>query len=228
MFPQGSWYNPDALERGLQRLENFYQEEGFLNARVGPAKVEFQHDPANVRVALIRVPVFEGPRYLVGALDVKNVEAFPPATLLQLCPLQPGQPYSRRKVAEWQRKIEDGYRTMGYIRFQSAVRENVHAESHMVDCTLDCTEGKAYSVGSITVIGDSLIDRSDFKRHLLVGEGGLYNPEMLSLSIQFLNQMNIYQPIKGSDIEIKIDDAKGTVDLAFHLILRQAPGHKSD
>jgi outer membrane protein assembly factor BamA len=136
-----------------------------------------------------------------------------------MCPLSTGQAYSRQKIAEWQDKIEDGYRTMGYIRFQATVHEDVHELQKVVDCTLECKEGNAYSVGKISVVGDELINSLDFKRHLLVSEGGLFNPEMVPLSIQFLNRMKVYRPISDSDVEIKIDDQKSTVDLVFHLAL---------
>jgi hypothetical protein len=78
-------------------------------------------------------------------------------------------------------------------------------------------------VGKITVVGDESINTSDFKRHLLLGEGGLYNPEMVSLSIQFLNQMRVYKPISESDVQSRIDDTRNTVDLVFHLSLLRKP-----
>jgi hypothetical protein len=37
------------------------------------------------------------------------------------------------------------------------------------------------------------------------------------MSIQFLNRAGLYKPISSSDVEIAIDDARGVVDLTFHL-----------
>jgi outer membrane protein assembly factor BamA len=223
---EGGWYHPDTLNTELQNLAKFYQDEGYLRAKVGPPSVDFQADPVKGRVAAIHVPISEGPLFTAGKIAVTNVQAFKPATLIQMCPLRTGQAYSRRKIAQWQDKIEDGYHTMGYIRFESTVHEEVHDQLRVVDCTLECKEGDAYSVGKITVIGDEAINRSDFRRHLLLGEGGLYNPELIFISIQFLNRMKVYQPIAESDVETKIDDARRTVDLIFHLALLRSPGLK--
>ena len=74
-----------------------------------------------------------------------------------------------------------------------------------------------YRVRSITVEGDPSIDRADFKRHLLVGEGSLYNPEMLTYSLHFVNQMRAYNSISQSDVEVKIDDSASVVDLVFRV-----------
>ncbi len=224
---EGGWYSPDTLARELQNLEKFYQDQGFLQAKIGPPLVEFQPDPANVQAAAIRVPVFEGPLFTVGRVTVKNARVFSPETLLQMCPLQAGQPYSRLKMEEWRDKIEEGYHTMGYVRFRSTVHEDINESLKTVDPTLECSEGDAYSVGKITVEGDASINPSDVKRHLLVGEGGLFNPEMLSLSLQFLNRMGVFRPISDSDVDVKIDDVRKTVDLVFRLILIQKPGTKS-
>ena len=218
---EGSWCEPAMLDADMESLTRCYQEEGYLRARIGPPSVDYQVEPPQGRVASIRIPVVEGQIFTVGKMDVKDAQVFSPATLLQMCPLKAGQPYIRRRITEWLDKVEDGYHAMGYIRFQSSVREDIHDAQGSVDCTIECKEGRAYSVGKITLVGDDSINRSEFKRHLLLGEGGLYNPEMLPLSLQFLNQMNLYMPINESQVEVKIDDAQGTVDLVFHVFLRR-------
>jgi outer membrane protein insertion porin family len=213
----GSIYQAETLKGELERIEEYCRNEGYLRATLGTPKVEQRDIPGKGPMAVITVPLFEGDLYVVGDLTVKNVQAFDPSVLLQMVPLKKGQPYSRRKIAEWQDKIEDGYHTMGYLRFESRAIESIHEFRKVVDCTLECKEGNPYSIGKIEIAGDDSINRSDFKRHLLLGEGGLFNPEMISLSIQFINQMGTYKRISESDVEVKIDDAKATVDLIFHL-----------
>ncbi|HYK90065.1 MAG TPA: POTRA domain-containing protein [Acidobacteriota bacterium] len=216
---EGVLYNPEVLNWELRNIEKYYQDQGFLRVKVGPPSVDFLTDTAGTRVVDIRVPVSEGPLFTTGQIRVKDAHVFEPATLLQMCPLRTGLAYSRQKMAQWQDKIADGYRTMGYIRFHATAHEEVHELQKVIDCTLECNEGAEYSVGKISVAINESIDLLDFKRHLLLGEGGLFNPEMISLSIQFLNQMHVYKPIAESDVEVQIDDEKKTVDLIFHLAL---------
>ncbi len=214
-------YQLDALNQDLAALSGLYQDEGYVRATVGPPLVTFQDVPGKGKVAVIKVPISEGPLFSVGEISVKDARAFRPETLLRMCPLKTGQPYSRKKLSEWVDKIEDGYHTMGYIRFTAGFKEEVHELRRVIDCTLECKEGNAYSVGKIVIEGDDSIDRSDLKRHLLLGEGGLYNPEMINLSILFLNQMGKYRPISDKDIDVKIDDAKSTVDIILRIAMRQ-------
>ena len=213
---EGSIYSPGNLKSDLQRVEKVYQDEGYLNVRVGPPEVQYRL-AGNAKIAEIRVPISEGPVYLTGNLGITNVRAFGTETLIQMCPLRKGQPYSRNRVSQWQSKIEEAYHSLGYLRFGSVPRETVNEGARTVDMILECVEGKQYSVGKISVVGDTSIDALDFKRHLLISEGGLFNPEMFGASIQYLNQMQRYRPISQSDVQITIDDDKGTVDLAWRL-----------
>jgi len=221
---EGGWYNADMVKAELQGLEAFYQDEGFLRAKVGDPVVELRPIPGKGQGAVIRVPVTEGARYSLGELRIQNAQGFKPATLLRLSPLGSGQPYSRSKLAQWQEKIEDAYHTMGYIRAEFRLQEEIHEVRKIVDVVLDCNEGPAYRVGKITVPGDDSINTAEFKKQLLVGEGGLYNPEMLGLTLHFLNNMRAYKTISPSDVEVRINDASATVDLIFHVTpLKKGP-----
>jgi outer membrane protein insertion porin family len=214
----GGWYSPEGLQLELKTLGDFLQNAGFLRARVGPPQVEMRAVPNKGQAAVIRIPIVEGTRYVLGDLHVRNAVAFKTATLLQMSPLRAGQPYSRARLYEWREKIEEAYHTMGYIRVELDAKEEIHDLKGVVDCVLECKEGNAYRIGKILVSGDDSISRPDFKKLLLVGEGSLYNPEMVSLSLQFLNTLRTYRPLTDSDVEIKIDDAKSTVDLTFKVV----------
>ncbi len=213
---EGSRYSAGQLESGLRAIESFYHDEGFPNARVGPPDVQFQ-ESAGRESAVIRRPVSEGPGYAMGQLEIRNAHVFEIQTLSQMLSLKQGQTFSRRKILQWQGKIEEAYHTMGYIRFSSLVRQDVNYKTKSVDVTVEFTEGRAYSIGKISVAGNDSVDLLDFKRHLLFGEGGVFNPDVLNTTIYYLNQTHRYPPISPSDIEIRIDDTHATVDLIWHI-----------
>ncbi len=225
---QGNWYSPDSLNIDLQVLQKLYQDNGYLRAELGPPIVDFQ-TIGGKKGAVIRIPVSEGSLYTVGEVSVENVQAFRPESLLQMCPLRKEEPYSRLKAAQWQAKIEEGYRSIGYIRFKSSIHEDIHESSRVVDCILECVEGKEYRIGKITLAGgEESISSLDFRRQLLFSEGGVFSPEMVSLSIHYINQMSLYQPITNSDVKVTIDDAKGLVNFVFHLVPLKKPVTKRE
>jgi outer membrane protein assembly factor BamA len=215
---QAALYTPENLWADLVRLEEAYRNEGFLSVKIGPPEVQIQTFESG-KGAAIRIPIEEGARYFTGKVSVKNAKVLEPTALIQMYPLQKGQPYRRNQINRWLEKIAEAYSSIGHIRARCNPQESLNVPEKTIDCTLDCSEGKAYRVGKITLAGDQSIDRSKFVRRLLVSEGGIFNPENLMLSIQFLNQAGLYKPITDSDIELKIDDALGTVDLTFRLFV---------
>ena len=214
----GGWYHPETLKTELKSVERLYQDEGFLRASIGPPAIEFQAVQGKGQAAVIRIPVSEGVRYTLGELSFKNSNGIKPAALMQLSPVRTGQPYSRSKIAQFREKIEEGYHSLGYLRFEVTVQEEVHDFRKVVNCVFECKEGSIYRVGKINVAGDESINRTEFKKQILLSEGGVYNPELLSLSVAFLNSLRVYRPISESEVEIRIDDTKSTVDLVFHLV----------
>ena len=213
---KGGRYSEKSLSTDLQRLKNYYLQEGFLHAEVGPPDVRIQGE-GEVKTAVIAIPVAEGGRYHVGRISISNVQTLSAETLIQMCPLKEGEPYNRVRVSQWRQMIEDTYRAMGHIRILCKEQEELHEADKTVDCTVECDEGKAYKIGKITLVGDKSIDEAQFKRQLLFSEGGLFVPEMLATTIQYLNKMQVYKPISYSDVQIDIHDEEGTVDLAFRI-----------
>jgi outer membrane protein insertion porin family len=213
---EGRGFTAENLDSDLHRVETAYRDMGFLQAKVGPPIVEIQTQE-NEEVAVIRIPVAEGSLYRVGLVSIRNAKALGTETLMQMCPLKKGETYSRAKARQWQAQIEEAYRTLGYIKYHGIAHENLSETDGVVDFDLECVEGEPYSVGKITIIGDESIDPKDVKRHLLFSEGRLFNPEMLTLSIRFLNQQGLYGPISHSDVDISVDEAKNVVDVTLRL-----------
>jgi outer membrane protein insertion porin family len=172
-----------------------------------------------MKTAAITIPVEEGAQYRTGRVSLENVKALSSKTLLQMCPLREGNPYNPMEISQWREMIEATYRDMGHIRILCKVQEEVNEGDKTVDCTVQCNEGKPYTIGRITLVGDESIDLQKFRRQLLFSEGGLFVPDMLATSIQYLNQMNVYKPISYSDVRIDIRDEDAQVDLVFRLFL---------
>jgi outer membrane protein assembly factor BamA len=219
----GAWYRPQNLSLELQQLATLYQEEGFLKAEIGEPAVELREVPGKGQAAVIRVRISEGPRYMLGELVIKNAQALKPASMIHMSPMRAGEPYSRGKLAAWHAKIGEAYQSMGYLRAEISIKEEIHDFRRVVDCIVECKEGGLYKVGNINVTGDDSINPLEFRKRLLLGKGSSYNPEMLSHSLHFINSLRLYRPLSESDITIQIDDITTTVDLTFRVVSLRKP-----
>lgn len=220
---EGGVYSAEALRFDAGRLEEYYRDQGYLRVSVGECPVEERPQPDGTTAVAIRVPISEGPRYLLKSLEVRGAESLSSESLLQMAPLRTGEPFSRRRLEEWRAKIAESYQSMGYLRFRGELNQKDDDLRHTVAVELACTEGDVYRVRKISVIGDESVDVTEFRRKILVGEGGVYNPEMVILTLQLLNELRIYKPLTQSDVKIRIDDDAHAVDVEFRVESRQAP-----
>ncbi len=224
VFREGGWYEPESFAIEVAGLEQHCRNMGFLQAKVTVASVEYRDLQEKGRGVAIRLRVDDGPLYRAARLTVENARALDGATLLQMAPFGTGEPFSRKQVAEWVERMRESYASMGHIRFDAGVSEIVNDAARTVDCTIELREGKAYRIGTITVAGEGAVDALTFKKQILMGEGGLYNPEMLILTIHFLNRLRIYRTVTAADVDVRIDDERGVVDLVFRISpLRRPP-----
>ena len=220
---KGRPYSARGLKMDLLQVEKAYHDEGFLHVSIDPPDVK-THKFGDEEAADILVRIREGARFVSGKVSVNGVDVLGSDAVVQMYPLQKGQPYRHGRIIQWQESIEDAYRSLGYMRARCAVNESLNETQQSVDCSMDCSEGKLYRVGKIDIAGDESIDRIRFKRRLLVSEGGIFNPENLFLSIQYLNRSGLYKRISDSDVEIQIDDVRAAVDLTFHIFAPPGSG----
>ena len=220
----GDTYEPEVLRYELRAIERLYEDEGFLRAAVGSPSVDMSEIPGDGKAASVRIPIFEGPRYTLARIEVRNARALSRATLQQMCPISNGQPYGRRKIQAWVDKIMSAYHELGYMRADIRLQENIDDVKQSVGCVLECAEGAVYSVRRIAITSLESPDAQEFRRRLLVGEGMVYNPEMLILSLQLLNSMGIYRPMSEENVKVTIDDVARSVDLEFNPVPLRKPG----
>ncbi len=216
---EGNSYVAALLPNDLLQVEKIYRDAGFLKVQLGLPDVRIQA-AGEEKTAVIRITVKEGPRYTTGKLAVRETKAIAAETLMQLCPLKKNQPYSPDKASQWQARVEDSFRALGYMGARCPLRESINESGRTVDCTMECAEGKIYTVGKINIISGGAVNPLDLKKRLFFSEGGIFNPEMLSLTLQYLNQARIYEPISDSDVDMKMDDENGIVDISLRVTPR--------
>lgn len=219
----GAQYEPEILKYELRAIERLYEDEGFLRAAIGSPSVDITEIPGDGKAASVRIPISEGARYTLASLEVRNAKALSPATLRQMCPVSSGQPYGRRKIQAWVDRILSAYHELGYMRAEVNLQEDIDDRQQSVGCVVECSEGAIYKVRRITIANLDGPDAQEFRRRLLVGEGLVYNPEMLVMSIQLLNSMGIYRPLSEENVRITIDDAAKSVDLEFTPVPQRKP-----
>jgi outer membrane protein insertion porin family len=209
-------YDPNRLAEDAERVEDYYRDHGYVEARVDTAQVRPLDESADgaTRWVQLRVPVHEGARYRVGTLTFEGNTVVPSTVLRPLFEMAPADWYSQRRIREGFEKARDVYGAGGYIEFTAfpdlQPREAAGgAEGHVVDVTIRITEGDQYRVNRLSFTGNTTTRDAVIRREMQLLEGGVFNRQALKYSIQRLNQLGYFKTLEGSDKDVSVEKAPG-------------------
>ena len=115
----GGTYKEAKFEEDADKVVEYYQNEGYVRARVGQPELKVLEDSQGRQDALdeLRIPVTEGPRYRVGEFTSRATRSSRATALRPLFKLKAGDWYSEKEVREGLRKAQEIYGSGGYMEF---------------------------------------------------------------------------------------------------------------
>jgi outer membrane protein insertion porin family len=193
----GTEFDPRVLEEDLVALRQAYRDQGFLNAVVELARLEFSADREWVTIHL---RVDEGERFRVRSLRIQAFDVVPagpggalqrrPAEpvvaeneLLELCELGEGETYSRITIDRDERALRDRYGEFGHVahgsmplvdRWEFLEPDLVYdLENNLVDVTYRLSQGREQRIREVRVQGNRGTRDSVLRRLVTVQPGDL-------------------------------------------------------
>ena len=209
-------YDPNQVEENAARIEDYYRDRGYVEARVSAPEVrriDTSPDGATEWVQL-RIPITEGQRYRLGTLSFEGNTIVPSAALRRLFDVDTGDWFSQRLIREAFDKAREVYGAAGYIEFTAfpdvKPRESTGGSANpVVDVTIRITEGEQYLVNRVSFTGNTTTRDGVIRRELQLLEGGVFNQRALKYSVQRINQLGYFKPLEGSDKDVSVQKADG-------------------
>jgi hypothetical protein len=78
-------------------------------------------------------------------------------------------------------------------------------------------EGPPFTVGRIEFRGNHRFGDATLRRAIALEEGALFDAERLRRSVARLNDLKLFEPLAGDDIELRRDDAAHVADITFRM-----------
>jgi outer membrane protein insertion porin family len=147
-------------------LERYYREQGYLSARVLPPQREFSGDAARVIV-----PVQEGPRFRIRAIELTGNVALSSTLLLAESPMQLGDPYLPAVAQRSLERIREQYGVIGFNDAHPSHALAIDRDEGWVDVTIVVDEGRRERVVDIVVEGNEQVRSRLVERQLVVEPG---------------------------------------------------------
>ncbi len=207
----------EELAADLSNLRSYLALEGFLDARVGPARVMEQG-----RELVLELPIEEGERRRVGRVEMKGVQSLDPKRLEARLAIQSGGPFHRLRLEQAIEEIRAAYEEAGFPAAQVGARTE-WVSSSVAKVIFEVLEGWQRRPGRLLLTGLKKT-RPEVLRRLLEPEldPPLFEGTRLGLQ-RALYGLNTFSRVEvrwleepsdpqGSDLVAEVEEAEtGTV-----------------
>jgi outer membrane protein insertion porin family len=203
-----SLYKPETLRLDLQLLENFYQNNGFINVRLGEPEVEINREAGAI---VITIPIAEeGDQFKIGRITVQGDEVFTEDELRHRIHLATGEIYSREDVRNTIMTLTEAYTDEGYAFADVTPTVSVDQQARLVNLAFAARPGPRVYIGRIDIVGNQRTRDWVIRRELRIDEGELFSGSLLRRSRQRLNNLRYFEEVK---IDTKRRAEEGLMDL---------------
>ena len=115
----GGTYKAAMFEEDAAKVVEYYQNQGYPQARVGNPEVKTLEDTKDgkTRWVQLRIPVTEGKRYKFGELSFEGNKLVNSTGLRTLYKIEPGEWYSKKKINDGNKKAQEVYGSRGFMEW---------------------------------------------------------------------------------------------------------------
>jgi len=179
-FVEGSGaYHPDRLEADKHFIEQFYQNNGYLNAKV--TKVDTWLDPKTSKVT-ITFDIEEGEQYTIKDVRVSGNGIIKDEYLEERIPLKSGDIYSREKMVDAMKGLEHLWSDMGYMYSHIEPALQPDDEAKTISIAFNTELGSPVYLNKVTVRGNKKTRDKIIRRQFRLEEGGLITTQAMEVS----------------------------------------------
>jgi outer membrane protein insertion porin family len=200
-------YKKDALKTDLLRLESYYHDHGYINARLDDPEVEVDKEMRSIYVTF---PIAEGERYTVGSVTIAGDEVYREEELLEQIGLKPGDVFNRSLFRQDIFKITDLYSQRGYAYANVIPNVKMDDEKRQVAITIKTDKGRKVYIGRIRITGNEETYDRVIRRQFRLQEGELFDSAKLRRSRDRINQLGFFDSV---EIEQKARTEADVIDI---------------
>lgn len=193
-LPWGRKYYFDRarFQGDLQRIQAFYADRGFPDARVTSFDIDLNQKGDRVS---LRITISEGEPVKVTTLAFKGFDVVPERRLTGLrrrAPLKEGQPLDRAAVATTREMALNVLRDVGYP-WPSLTVDQVNKGSHEAELTFSADPGPKATFGDTDVAGLREVSPNLVTRELLFEPGDVYRLSAIQESQRKLYNLELFE-----------------------------------
>jgi outer membrane protein insertion porin family len=179
------------LDFDVQKLTIYYQNKGYIRAKVGEPQVTYQKGVG----LIITIEVTEGERYAVNDVKVEGDLIKPADELLKLTKSKKDNFVDREIIRQDVLALKDVYANQGYAYADVVPVTQEDDKNHLVNITYRISEGKKVRFERINTAGNISTRDNVIRRELEVYEGELYSGDGIKQSTANLRRLGYFEDV---------------------------------
>ncbi|MFH1033165.1 MAG: outer membrane protein assembly factor BamA [Pseudomonadota bacterium] len=196
------------LDQDVEKITDFYYNNGYMTARVGEPAVTREPDGL-----VVNFNIEEGPRFKVSDVAVSGEMLLPQKEMVDSLKTKPGQWFNRDVLRQDMANINTLYADKGfaYVDVRPQIQQNM--DKNTVSVAFNIKKGDKVYFERILITGNTNTRDNVIRRELGVSEGDLFSGTALRDGNMRLRRLNFFEDIhistaKGSTperMDLKID-----------------------
>ena len=202
-------YSKPKLQADLESIRSYYLDRGYIKFNVDSTQVSITPDKKDIYVT---VNVSEGDKYTVADVQLTGEMVINKKVLEQLITTRTGDTFSRKRMTESQKALEDRVGMIGYAFAQAAVLPEVNEQDKTISLTYNLDPGRKVYVRRITFFGNYKTRDVVLRREMRLMEGSVLASDKLERSkiriqrLAFVEEVEFEtRAVPGTDNQVDID-----------------------
>jgi outer membrane protein assembly complex protein YaeT len=197
---QRNQFDRSRFDADLKRIEAFYADRGFPDARVTSFDVNLNDKQDSVAIVL---NISEGEPVRVAATELRGFDIIPPRHLVDLEKQMPrvGEPRDRQKVVAARELALNELRDHGYPYARVHAEEDDGPRGKEARLQFTAEPGTLAYFGPVEIVGQKSVRESVIRRQITFNPGDLYRRSLIQETQRRLYSMELFQFVNIESID---------------------------
>lgn len=201
-------FKENKLTSDVQKIKDFYKEEGFYDVEVSSPIVEFTTD----ETAKIIINITEGVRYKISKVTFEGNTVYPDKLISKRITLKKGKIFKQSELQSTIQAVTELYAEKGYLNVKVDPQIIKSIESATVEINLVIEEGEQFYVDRIWIDGLETTKEEVIRREILLKEGEIFNSKKLRRSLEKIYNLGFLDDV---NVDLEPGSRPNMVDLVF-------------
>lgn len=193
----GGRFKDDKFDEDLDKLRDYYKEQGYLDVEIAEDKVSFDYPSAGKLYITIRIN--EGRRYRIGDITFSGNKIHNSGLLALLLKQKKGMIFRPSKLDKDVENLEDFYGRDGHLDTRAHLVRKPNLQTGDIDIEYKIEESDKFQVESIKIEGNTKTKSTVILRELVLAPGDVFDSVRLKISKLRLENTRFFEDVNATN-----------------------------